>query len=134
MIEPELRRFLDDLAAAAPAVVVRLEERGHAEPDAEVPVLWLAAVGHALADVLGDLTPAERDAALTVAEHHLVAGSERLSTAIATGLLEALASEVSGGRVDGPGLAAHLGPRSRAFLDAYDDFTVGRSSLDPPPA
>ena len=50
---------------------------------------------------------------------------------IATGLLEALASEVSGGRLDGPTLAGLLGPQSRAYLDAWDQLTLGRSSLEP---
>jgi hypothetical protein len=126
-----LHRFLDDLLAVAPAVRPALEARGEAEPDLEIPVLWMASVGSALCDVYADLAPAERDAAFAVVEHHLVTGSEQLTTAVATGLLEDVASHVSGGRLDGPELATHLGPRSREFLDAYDAFTLGRSSLDP---
>jgi hypothetical protein len=131
VIESELRDLLRDLLAAAPAVRARLEAVGQVEPDPEIPVLWLASVGGALSEAFATLTRAERDAAFAVVEHHLTHGSERLSTAVATGLLEDVASHVSGGRLDGAELATHLGPRSREFLDAYDLFTLGRSSLGP---
>lgn len=120
-----------DLAACSPSIAQAIDARDLREPDLEIPTLWAAFVGRALASAWAGLGAAERTAAMGVVETHLTAGSELLSTAVATGLLEALASEVSARRIDGPDLATHLGPRSREFLDAYDQFTLGRSTLGP---
>ena len=65
-------------------------------------------------------------------ERHLAGGSQSMRNGVATGFLEALASAVSSGRLDGPFLAGFLGPESRAYLDAWDQFTIGHSTLDPP--
>ncbi len=122
--------FLADLRRAAPAVVQRLEDDGEqVEPDLEIPVSWMGSVGRALADTFPGLGEAERRAAFGVVEHHLARGSELMATALTTGLLESLVHQVSRGRVVGAELAEHLGPQSRQFVDAYDQFTLGRSSL-----
>ena len=59
-------------------------------------------------------------------------GSQLLRDVIATGLLEALASAVSGGAAGRPDRwPGCSGPQSRAYLDAWDQLTLGRSSLEP---
>lgn len=126
----DLHTLAPDLAACAPALARAIDDGALREPDVEIPVLWAAFVGRALAGAWRQLAPAERAAALGVVERHLARGTELTATAVSTGLLEALASEVSSGRIDGSDLAEHLGPESRAFLDAYDEFTIGRSSLE----
>jgi hypothetical protein len=65
-----------------------------------------------------------------VVERHLANGSELMKTCVSTGLLEAAASELSSGRLSGPTLATLLGPQARSYIDAWDQFTLGRSSLD----
>lgn len=128
----ELDRFLADLLRVAPQVEQALRTQGSSvQPDLETPVAWLGDVGAALAELLTTLEPATQQAAFDVIEAHLVHGSRLMKDAVATGLLEMLASEVSGGRLSGPALGELLGPRSRAYLDAYDEFTLGRSTLDP---
>ncbi len=125
-----------DLIAAllrvAPQVETELRAVGSsAQPDLEIPVVWMGDVGAAVARVFDDLAPGDRREVFDVVEHHLSTGSQKMKEAVATGLLEAVASEVSAGRLDGPTLATLLGPASRAYIDAWDQFTLGRSSLDP---
>jgi len=125
----ELEQFARDLYAAAPGL--REAVRGDADPDPDIPTLWAGTVGRAVAATLTGLSPDDRAATFAVIERHLAGGSQLLRDVISTGLLEALASEVSGGRLDGPTLAGLLGPQSRAYLDAWDQLTLGRSSLEP---
>ncbi len=125
----ELESFARDLYAAVPEV--RQAMGPDAEPDPEIPTLWAGSVGRALARVLPGLAPADGVAAFAVVERHLAGGSRLMRDVISTGLLEALASQVSSGALDGPTLAGFLGKESRAYLDAWDDYTLGRSSLDP---
>lgn len=128
----ELDDFARDLLTAAPAVGDALTEMGEElAPDPEMPTVWMGDAGQALANTLDQLSQEQQRAAFSVVEHHLATGSQLMKNCVATGLLEALASEVSGGRLDGPRLAALLGPESRAYIDAWDQFTLGRSSLDP---
>jgi hypothetical protein len=125
----DLEQFARDLYAAAPAV--RDAVRGGADPDPEVPTLWAGAVGRALAAALPSLPADQQAAAFAVVERAMADGTEHLRTVVATGLLEALASEVSGGRLDPALVASLLGPASRTYVDAWDDYSLGRSSLDP---
>lgn len=120
------------LVRVAPDIEADLRAQGSSiEPDLEIPTLWMGDVGRAVAHVLDQLSPGARRAVFDVVERYLAGGSERMKDAVATGLLEAVASEVSAGRLDGPALATLLGPASRAYLDAWDQFSLGRSSLDP---
>ena len=128
----EFEIFTRDLHRLAPEVGGRMRDRGDdVEPDLEIPVAWMASVGAAVGDVFGDLSPDVRREVFALIERHLARGSELMQTALTTGLLESVASAVSGGRVRGPDLAAVLGPRSREYVDAWDEFTMGRSTLDP---
>jgi hypothetical protein len=128
----EFDDFISAVLRIAPGIGERLEADGDGvEPDVEIPVLWMGYVGRALARTLDQLTAEQQQAVFDVVEQHLAGGSQLMRDAVATGLLEAVASEVSSGRLDGPRLAALLGPQSRAYLDAWDQFTLGRSSLDP---
>ncbi len=100
-------------------------------PDHEMPTIWMGDAGRALAHALGNLPDDARQAVFGVVERAMASGSERLSTWVATGLLEALAGAVSRRELDPGLLAGLLGPASRAYVDAWDQFTLGRSSLDP---
>lgn len=121
----ELDEFADELFAAAPALAGAMEEDGaDPSPDHEIPSLWLGEVGSAIMSLP---EPAAR-AALGVVERHLT-GSETWKDVLCTGLLEAVAGAVSSGQVPGRVVAEMLGPRSRAYVDAWDEFTLGRSSL-----
>jgi hypothetical protein len=123
--------FLAGVVRAAPGLRAPLATAGADVPDLEIPTSWLGDVGRVVTDAWNGLTESERDGVLSVAERALTSGSESLATAVATGFLESLVHAVSRRRIEGPDLARHLGPRSRAHLDAYDAFTVGGSSLGP---
>jgi hypothetical protein len=125
----ELEQFARDLYAAAPGL--REATREDADPDPEMPTVWMGDAGRAVAHALGNLPDDARRAVFGVVERAMTSGSEQLSTWVATGLLEALAGAVSRHELDPGLLAGLLGPESRAYIDAYDEFTLGRSSLDP---
>lgn len=124
----EFVRALYDKVPVLPDVLVAGGE--DSEPDHEIPTSWLGYLGQALAEVLPSLERETVNAAFQVVEDHL-RSDDALRTGITTGLLEALANAVSSGRLPGPTLAAVLGPESRAYIDAWDEFTLGRSSLQP---
>jgi len=127
---------LDDLAgelfAAVPELREAMTEAGaDPVPDPDAPTLWLGEVGTALAGRAERLAPGRFAEALAVVERHLAGSDQRMRDAICTGFLEALASAVSGHRLRPSLLADHLGPQSRAYVDAWDQHTLARSSLDP---
>ena len=128
----ELDEFAEQLFAAAPQVAEEMVRRGDdPAPDREIPTVWMGAVGGAVCSCL-DRLPADASAAVfDVVERHLVDGSPVMGTAVATGLLEQVASAVSGGSVPAALVAGLLGPESRAYLDAWDQFTLGGPSLPP---
>lgn len=128
----DLDGFAAALFAAAPTVREKLRLAGDDElPDHDMPTIWMGDAGRALAQALGELPEDQRRAAFDVVERGMDPASARLSTWVATGLLEALAGAVSRGDLDPALLASLLGRESRAYVDAWDQFTLGRSSLDP---
>jgi hypothetical protein len=125
----EFSRFMDGLSAITPAVGDALEADGEPRsPDMETPVLWMSSVGHAVAATLPTLSPEAQRAVLGVVERGMTSGGELLRTALATGLLEALAHDMDRAVVSRELVAPLLGRRSRAYLDAWDDFTLGEST------
>lgn len=126
----DLDAFARELYGAVPSLpdALRADDEDP-EPDHDIPVVWLAFLGRSLARVLPSLEADERTRAFAVIEHHLTRADQALRTGIATGLLEALANAVSDGRLPGPTLASALGPESHAYIDAWDQLTLGRSSL-----
>ncbi|MEJ7832393.1 MAG: hypothetical protein WKF79_05720 [Nocardioides sp.] len=124
--------FADELLRTAPQVAQELR-RGEDDvrPDPEFPGSWLSTAGRAVVRCFDRLDESRRVAVLAMVERHLATGTQPMKDAVATEFLEALASAVSGHRLDGPTLARYLGKESRAYLDAWDQFTMGRSTLDP---
>jgi hypothetical protein len=130
----EFETFARDLLRLAPEVGARMRAMGDdVTPDLEIPVAWMGSVGSAIGNVFSDLSPDVSREVFALIERHLASGSELMRTAVTTGLLESVASAVSGGRVRGPELAEVLGPRSREYVDAWDNYSLGRSSLVDPP-
>ncbi len=129
MSAEEFSRFMDGLSAITPAVGDALEADDEPRtPDMETPVLWMSSVGHAVAATLPTLSPEAQRAVLGVVEHGLASGGELLRTALATGLLEALAHDMDRKVVSRGLVTPLLGPSSRAYLEAWDDFTLGAPS------
>ncbi|WP_121254268.1 hypothetical protein [Nocardioides ferulae] len=127
--------FAAALLAAAPELGTQMVAAGDdPRPDAELPGLWPGRAGAAIVACLPTLGDPARQRVFEVVEQHLVSGPEPVRSAVATGLLEQVASALSSGRADPALVARLLGPQSRAYLDAWDDFTLGRSSLEPPAA
>ncbi len=128
----ELNAFAGDLFRILPSLREEMRRAGDDdEPDAEMPTVWMGQAGRALSAVLSELPDQARREAFALVEREVAQGSELMRTGVSTGLLEALAHQVSAGRLEGALLAGLLGPESRAHIDAYDEFTLGRSSLDP---
>lgn len=129
----DVEDFARELFRLAPEVGQAMVAAGDdVSPDLEIPVAWMGSVGSALGSAFAELPADVRSEVFALVERYLVRGSELMRTAVTTGLLESVASAVSGGRVRGPELAEVLGPRSREFLDAWDDYSLGRSSLVDP--
>ncbi len=129
----DFEEFARELLRLAPEVGEAMVAAGDdVSPDLEIPVAWKGSVGSALPTAFPRLSPGVRADAFALVERHLAGGSELMQAAVTTGLLESVASAVSGGRVRGPELAAVLGPRSREFVDAWDEYSLGRSSLVDP--
>jgi hypothetical protein len=126
----EFTRFMEGLAAITPAVGDALEADGEPRtPDMEMPVLWMSSVGHAVAATLPALAPDAQRAVFDAVERGMSSGGELLRTALATGFLEALAHDMDRAAVPRELVTPLLGRSSRAYLDAWDSFTLG----DPTP-
>lgn len=133
MSAEELARFAARLAATTPAIGDALEaDDEERAPDMEMPVLWMSAVGHAVAAVLPTLSASGQRAVLDVVEDGMASGGELLRTAVATGLLEALAHDMDRSRVPRDLVEPLLGEQSRAYLTEWDAFTLGEPSPESP--
>jgi hypothetical protein len=122
----EFTRFMDGLETITRSVGDALEADGEPRtPDMEVPVLWMSSVGHAVAGVLPALAPEEQRALFDAIERGMASGGELFRTALATGLLEALAHDMDRAVVPRDLVTPLLGTSSRAYLDAWDSFTLG---------
>jgi hypothetical protein len=80
-----------------------------------------------LADAFGAappvLTQSEFVSIGEAVEALLTSGDENISTAIATGFLESLLGQASGGTLDFSRIAWALGPESKEHCRAWDDFS-----------
>lgn len=133
MSAEEFMRFTERLATITPAIGDALEADGEQRtPDMEMPVLWMSGVGHAVAAALPGLPAASQRAVLDLVEDGMASGSELLRTALATGLLEALANDMDRARVPRDLVVPFLGAQSKAYLDAWDAFTLGDPSTGTP--
>ncbi len=129
----DLDGFAAALFAAAPTVREKLRLAGDDElPDHDMPTIWMGDAGRALG--AGARRSCPRTSAAPPSTSSSADGpglGAAAATWVATGLLEALASAVSRGDLDPGPAASLLGRESRAYLDAWDQFTLGRSSLEP---
>jgi hypothetical protein len=129
----EFTRFMDGLETITRSVGDALEAEGESRtPDMEVPVLWMSSVGHAVAGTLPTLAPETRRALFHAIERGMASGGELLRTALATGLLEALAHDMDRAVVPRDLVTPLLGTGSRAYLDAWERFTHGEPTSGTP--
>lgn len=126
MSAEEFTKFAGSLAAITTAIGDGVEADGEPRsPDMEMPVLWMSSVGHAISAALPSLPQDSQRAVFAAVEDGMVSGSELLRAAIATGLLEAIGHDVDRARVPRELVTPLLGPRSRAYLEEWDAFTLG---------
>jgi hypothetical protein len=127
----ELIRFMDGLETITPSVGDALEAAGEPRtPDMEMPVLWMSSVGHAVARTLPTLAPEAQRALFDAIERGMASGGELLRTALATGLLEALAHDMDRAVVPRDLVTPLLGTGARAYLNAWETFTLGEGQRD----
>lgn len=75
-----------------------------------------------------DTLPEERRREiLALAERLLEEGDEAVKDAVATCFLETLLNAASGGEIAAERFVPHLGPQSRAFCRAWDEYTDVRT-------
>ena len=92
-------------------------------PDDPPNTLLFSAFGRALCCDIERLTPNQLKASWETVEDLSVNGSSEVRNAVATGLIEAVLSESSSGRFDVASVIRLLGPATRAYCKAWDDFT-----------
>jgi hypothetical protein len=121
----ELEKFQVRLLEIVPEL-----DAAHAEvtvdwiPEHPPPTLWMIDMGEALAEHWEKISDDRMRQVFALVEEALTTGSEFLGNAVATGMLEALASEVSGGRLPQALLDAKMGPAASAYMKAWDEFTL----------
>jgi hypothetical protein len=126
MSAEEFTKFAGSLSAITTAIGDGVEADGEPRsPDMEMPVLWMSSVGHAISAALPSLPQDSQRAVFAAVEDGMASGTELLRTAIATGLLEAIGHDVDRARVPRELVTPLLGPRSRAYLEEWDAFTLG---------
>lgn len=124
----EIVDFYDALEALTPVLGDAVEAEGEQrEPDLELNVAWMARVGHAIVTCLPQLREETAIGVFDLVERTLREGSQPIQDAVATGMLEAISNDLDLGRVTHARLAALIGPESRAYLLAWDEFTTGSS-------
>lgn len=119
---PELMA-VSDLLAAEDRAEVEAWRRDAAPDDEGIPVtVRLGHLGRAFAEHAAELTTDQRRRFLDLLERVLTTGSQSDADAVATGFLEALLSAYDRG-FDLRSLWPDLGPKSRAYCLAWNDFT-----------
>lgn len=94
------------------------------EPDPVALSIEMSEFSWFVAGLLKDAGRSEQvEAALAFVEDLLVRGDEALKDAAATSFLENLLNQVSGGELDPATFVDLLGPQSRAYCKAWDEFT-----------
>ena len=92
------------------------------------PTVEMGQLATAFADALASGLSADRVAAvMQTVEQALTGGNEEVKDAVATGFLEGLMAEASAGRMSFEQLTDHLGPESRRYCEAWDEFTGART-------
>jgi hypothetical protein len=120
LIEVRLRQF----DALHPSLR-RRRERLAAEwfPDDPPLSLVMGDYAHALSEDIEQFDPPTLRALFAAVEETLAAEEEPAAAAVATGFLECLQGRDSGGSFDFRRIAGFLGPSSRAYCRAWDEFT-----------
>ncbi|MFC5718571.1 hypothetical protein ACFP1Z_00040 [Streptomyces gamaensis] len=134
----ELMQVSEVLAAADRAEVtwwrgapcVDSDGSSHVPDEDDVPPLTvrLGSLGTVFAERAGEITPVQCRQVLGLLERVQTHGSEYDGTAVATGFFEALLNEWDKG-FDLRSIWDHVGPESRAYCVAWNDFN-GVSSPD----
>jgi hypothetical protein len=96
----------------------------------DVPItLLFSNLGLAIADHYDELSREEQFLVFDVIERGMNAPNTVLSTAVATGLLEAISSRAAKDQVLAKMLGANLGEASRRYLIAWEQWLTGNAEL-----
>lgn len=113
--------FLNDLAGISPAIMqARDETIAYWAPDEPPITVAFAEVGHALVDEIAILDNSAREAAFLMIEEGISSEDEQLSTAVATGLIEAMVGHAAK-RGSYSEILALLGSNSRLHAKAWHE-------------
>jgi hypothetical protein len=92
-------------------------------PDMPPITLIFSAIGREFSSVNGQLSNAEHSSFWNAVEDLMVNGDEDVKNGVATGLIEAVLSEVTLGRLAARRFVDHLGPATKAYCRSWDEFT-----------
>lgn len=111
--------FLDRLARISPLIEeARSETIEYWSPDEPPMTVAFAEIGHAIVDKIDALDSDAQQAAFQMIEEGISSDDEQLSTAVATGLIEAIVGR-SADRGSFPEFLAKLGQNSRFHAVAW---------------
>jgi hypothetical protein len=112
------------MATTSPVLATVLQVmRAEWAPDDPPNTLLFSAFGRTLCCEIKSLTPSQLKASWKAVEDLAVNGSSEVQNAVKTGLIEAVLSESSSGRFNVASVTQLLGPSTRAYCKAWDDFT-----------
>lgn len=112
------------------AIVPGVRAAGDAEfawwrPEPPPPTILFGEIGRVLAEQFEALGEDRRAAAFAALESAMADEDETVANAAAVGLIEALIHRLDVSHGGWSVLEPYLGPRSRAYADAYEAFTRG---------
>lgn len=93
------------------------------QPDAPPLTIVFSSAGRALCSQISNLLDPEIATLWQAVERLIVHGDSAVKNAVTTGLLELVLGEASAGRFDMKLITKYLGPETKAYCKAWDEFT-----------
>lgn len=124
MVTAKFDTLLTELASAIPELVaLDLKVKDQWSPEAPPATLHMIEIAHAVAKNATELSSDQLRRFFASIESALMNGEQDIKDVIATGFLEALLAKSSAGCLDFAVLIPFLGPATRSYCCAWDEFT-----------
>lgn len=92
-------------------------------PDPVPVTIIFSAIGRAFSGYIDQINDSDKSIFWKEVDLLISAGDEEVKNAICTGLIEAVADEVSSGKIGCSCFIEHVGPKARDYWRAWDAFT-----------